>query len=57
MYSSVEAVLVIELSDLEYLLVFSSLAAYVDSSGHKTREREIMYPALPVAFSMIFLIF
>ncbi|CRL04166.1 CLUMA_CG017277, isoform A [Clunio marinus] len=31
----------------EYLLVFQTLAVYVDQQGRKTRDREIMYPAVP----------
>lgn len=33
----------------EYLLVFQTLSIYVDSQGRKSRDREIMYPALPTA--------
>lgn len=49
--SAVEALRVIELPRHEYLLVFSSLAAYVDRHGRRSREREIMYPALPTGIS------
>lgn len=49
--SAVEALRVIELPRHEYLLVFSTLAAYVDRHGRRSREREIMYPALPTAIS------
>lgn len=49
--SSVEALRVIELPRNEYLLVFATLAAYVDRHGRRSRDREIMYPALPVALS------
>ncbi|CAG0890751.1 unnamed protein product [Cyprideis torosa] len=43
----------VELPDEEYLMVFSSLAVYVDSLGNKTREAELMFPApaLSVAHS------
>lgn len=47
--SGVEALRVIELPRNEYLLVFGTLAAYVDRHGRKSRDREIMYPALPTA--------
>ncbi|KAI5704339.1 hypothetical protein M8J75_004181 [Diaphorina citri] len=50
-YSPVDALLAIELPRGEFLLVFHSLAAYVDSQGHKSREKEIMYPALPTGAS------
>lgn len=49
--SPVEALRVIELPRNEYLLVFSTLAAYVDRHGRRSREREIMYPAVPTAIS------
>uniref|UniRef100_A0AAR5P9L4 non-specific serine/threonine protein kinase n=1 Tax=Dendroctonus ponderosae TaxID=77166 RepID=A0AAR5P9L4_DENPD len=49
--SSVEALRVIELPRREYLLVFGTLAAYVDKHGRKSRDREIMYPAVPTAIS------
>ncbi|KAL3275979.1 hypothetical protein HHI36_020710 [Cryptolaemus montrouzieri] len=49
--SPVEALRVIELPRHEYLLVFGTLAAYVDRHGRKSREREIMYPAVPTAIS------
>ncbi|XP_025830500.1 serine/threonine-protein kinase Genghis Khan isoform X3 [Agrilus planipennis] len=47
--SSVEAVRAIELPKNEFLLVFGTLAAYVDRHGRRSREREIMYPAVPTA--------
>lgn len=50
-YSPVDALLAIELPRGEFLLVFHSLATYVDSQGHKSREKEIMYPALPTGAS------
>ncbi|XP_044767171.1 serine/threonine-protein kinase Genghis Khan isoform X2 [Coccinella septempunctata] len=49
--SPVEALRVIELPRHEYLLVFGTLAAYVDRHGRKSREIEIMYPAVPTAIS------
>ncbi|XP_063931323.1 serine/threonine-protein kinase Genghis Khan isoform X3 [Zophobas morio] len=47
--NAVEALRVIELPRHEYLLVFGTLAAYVDRHGRKSRDREIMYPAVPTA--------
>lgn len=47
--NSIDALRVIELPRHEYLLVFGTLAAYVDRNGRKSREREIMYPAVPTA--------
>lgn len=55
--SAVEALRVIELPRHEYLLVFGTLAAYVDRHGRRSREREIMYPALPTAISTVFFLF
>nr|CAD7255964.1 unnamed protein product [Timema shepardi] len=48
-YSAVDAMRAIELSRGEYLLVFHTLGVYVDSQGRKSRDREIMYPAIPQA--------
>lgn len=44
-----EALSCIEVTRGEYLLVFNLLAVYVDASGRKSREKELMYPALPSA--------
>lgn len=35
----------------ELLLVFQTLAIYVDLQGRKSRDREIMYPAVPTHIS------
>lgn len=51
--SAVDALRVIELPRREYLLVFGTLAAYVDKHGRKSRDREIMYPAVPTAISKL----
>lgn len=58
-YSGVDAIRVIEIqgpggAPSEYLLVFQTLAIYVDVQGRKSRDREIMYPALPTHISMNF---
>ncbi|KAL6421047.1 hypothetical protein ACFW04_013572 [Cataglyphis niger] len=50
-YSAVDALRCIELARGEFLLVFHTLAVYVDSQGRKSRDREIMYPAVPTAVS------
>lgn len=50
-FSTVDAMRAIELPRGEYLLVFHTLAVYVDSQGRKSRDREIMYPAIPLAVS------
>lgn len=49
--SAVDALRIIELPRNEYLLVFGTLAAYVDRHGRRSRDREIMYPAVPIALS------
>lgn len=49
--SAVDALRVVELPRHEYLLVFGTLAAYVDRHGRRSREREIMYPAVPTTIS------
>lgn len=41
----------------EFLLVFQTLAIYVDLQGRKSRDREIMYPAVPTHISTITLLF
>lgn len=48
-----EALSCIEVTRGEYLLVFNLLAVYVDASGRKSREKEIMYPAIPTAVGKI----
>jgi len=50
-YSAVDALRCIELTRGEFLLVFHTLAVYVDNQGRKSRDREIMYPAIPTAVS------
>lgn len=58
MYSGVDAWRVIELQPSqgaggygEFLLVFQTLSIYVDIQGRKSRDREIMYPAVPTHIS------
>uniref|UniRef100_W4VRQ2 non-specific serine/threonine protein kinase n=1 Tax=Corethrella appendiculata TaxID=1370023 RepID=W4VRQ2_9DIPT len=53
-YSGVDAWRIIEIQTSqanmghgEFLLVFQTLAIYVDLQGRKSRDREIMYPAVP----------
>lgn len=50
-YSAVDAMRAIELSRGEFLLVFQTLGVYVDSQGRKSRDTELMYPAIPLAVS------
>lgn len=52
-YSNVDAWRVIEIPGHgEFLLVFQTLAIYVDLQGRKSRDREIMYPAVPTHISL-----
>lgn len=44
-----DALRAVEINSQEFLLVFSTLAIYVDYQGRKSREKEIMYPAPPSA--------
>lgn len=60
MYSGVDAWRVIELQSSqgagsygEFLLVFQTLSIYVDIQGRKSRDREIMYPAVPTHISKL----
>ncbi|XP_073988373.1 serine/threonine-protein kinase gek [Rhodnius prolixus] len=50
-YSGVDSMLAVELGHGEYLLAFHTLAIYVDGQGRKSRDTEIMYPAVPVAIT------
>ncbi|CAG7822663.1 unnamed protein product, partial [Allacma fusca] len=48
-YNPVDALCAIELPQNEFLLVFNTLGVFVDLQGKKSRDKEIMYPAIPVA--------
>ena len=48
-YNPVDAMCAIELPQNEFLLVFNTLGVFVDLQGRKSRDKEIMYPAIPVA--------
>lgn len=48
-YNPVDALCAIELPRNEFLLVFSTLSVFVDVQGRKSRDKEIMYPAVPIA--------
>lgn len=50
-HSAVDAMRAIELPRGEFLLVFQTLGIYVDSQGRKSRDTELMYPAVPAAVS------
>jgi len=46
-----DALMAVEVSSKEYLLVFSTFGVYVDSSGRRSRAMELMFPASPVSVS------
>ena len=46
-FNPVDALGAVELPNGEFLLVFNTLGVYVDAQGRKSRDREIMYPAMP----------
>ena len=52
-FNPVDALCAIELPANEFLLVFNTLGVFVDIQGRKSRDKEIMYPAIPldVAFA------
>ncbi|XP_042899175.1 serine/threonine-protein kinase Genghis Khan isoform X2 [Parasteatoda tepidariorum] len=51
LHNLMDPYLAVELQNNEYLLVFSQLGIYVDGFGRKCREKELMFPAPPVAVS------
>jgi serine/threonine-protein kinase MRCK len=51
-YNPVDALGAVELADGEFLLVFNTLGVFVDVQGRKSRDREIMYPAVPQAVAV-----
>ncbi|KAM4633598.1 LOW QUALITY PROTEIN: serine/threonine-protein kinase MRCK alpha [Polymixia lowei] len=44
-----EALCAVEISSKELLLCFSSIGVYVDSQGRRSRQQELMWPAVPNA--------
>jgi serine/threonine-protein kinase MRCK len=46
-FNPVDALGAVELPNGEFLLVFNTLGVFVDAQGRKSRDREIMYPAMP----------
>ena len=51
-FNPVDALGAVELPNGEFLLVFNTLGVYVDAQGRKSRDREIMYPAMPTDVSV-----
>lgn len=46
---NLEALCAVEISSKELLLCFSSIGVYVDSQGRRSRQQELMWPAVPTA--------
>ncbi|XP_063757517.1 serine/threonine-protein kinase MRCK alpha isoform X6 [Eleginops maclovinus] len=44
-----EALCAVEISSKELLLCFSSIGVYVDSQGRRSRQQELMWPAVPIS--------
>uniref|UniRef100_W5NGI0 non-specific serine/threonine protein kinase n=1 Tax=Lepisosteus oculatus TaxID=7918 RepID=W5NGI0_LEPOC len=42
-----DAICAVEISSKEYLLCFSSIGVYVDCQGRRSRQQELMWPAIP----------
>uniref|UniRef100_A0A8C6VA34 Serine/threonine-protein kinase MRCK alpha n=1 Tax=Neogobius melanostomus TaxID=47308 RepID=A0A8C6VA34_9GOBI len=46
---SLDALCAVEISSKELLLCFSAIGVYVDSQGRRSRQQELMWPAIPIA--------
>ncbi|KAJ0060760.1 hypothetical protein NL108_000005, partial [Boleophthalmus pectinirostris] len=46
---SLDALCAVEISSKELLLCFSAIGVYVDSQGRRSRQQELMWPAVPNA--------
>lgn len=46
---SLDALCAVEISSKELLLCFSAIGVYVDSQGRRSRQQELMWPAVPIA--------
>ncbi|XP_074078938.1 serine/threonine-protein kinase MRCK alpha isoform X3 [Macrotis lagotis] len=42
-----DAICAVEISSKEYLLCFSSVGVYIDCQGRRSRQQELMWPAVP----------
>ncbi|XP_067841294.1 serine/threonine-protein kinase MRCK alpha-like isoform X4 [Heptranchias perlo] len=52
-----DAICAVEISGKEYLLCFSTVGIYVDCQGRRSRQQELMWPAIPTTcckFSQLF---
>ncbi|XP_054720162.1 serine/threonine-protein kinase MRCK alpha-like [Uloborus diversus] len=50
-HNPMDALIAVNLPNNEFLLVFSYLGIFVDGQGRKTRDKELMFPALPTGVS------
>ncbi|GFS53774.1 hypothetical protein TNIN_380643 [Trichonephila inaurata madagascariensis] len=50
-HNPMDALIAVNLPNNEFLLVFSYLGIFVDGQGRKTRDKELMFPALPTGIS------
>lgn len=50
-HNTMDAFMAVELPNNEYLLVFSQLGVFVNGQGKKTREKEVMFSAVPLSVS------
>lgn len=46
---NLDALCAVEISSKELLLCFSAIGVYVDSQGRRSRQQELMWPAVPNA--------
>lgn len=46
---NLSALCAVEISSKELLLCFSAIGVYVDSQGRRSRQQELMWPAVPNA--------
>nr|XP_014347922.1 PREDICTED: serine/threonine-protein kinase MRCK alpha [Latimeria chalumnae] len=44
-----DAICAVEISSKEYLLCFSSVGIYIDCQGRRSRQQELMWPAVPAS--------
>ncbi|MGH0122854.1 UNVERIFIED_CONTAM: hypothetical protein FKN15_008561 [Acipenser sinensis] len=48
-HQGMDTICAVEISNKEYLLCFSSIGVYVDCQGRRSRQQELMWPALPIS--------
>ncbi|KAG8194299.1 hypothetical protein JTE90_004528 [Oedothorax gibbosus] len=50
-HNPMDALIAVNLPNNEFLLVFGYLGIFVDGQGRKTRDKELMFPALPTGIT------